>query len=372
MSLTFFFAPLIISVISVSLAALISIIDKIVNNYGQVKIDVNNGADTLTVNGGSPLLFTLGEKKIFVPSACGGKGTCAACKVKILKGIDVHMPTETPLLTPEEIQENIHLSCQIKVKSDISIEIPEELFNIKQYETIVESIKDVTYDIKEVYLKLVEPQTINFKAGQYAQFVVPPYEKIKGSTQRAYSMLSTPGDINRLGFLVRLVPGGIATTYVFKHLKEGDKFQVIAPVGDFHLQETEADMLCIAGGSGMAPLHSIICDLAEKNRMNRNIWYFFGARAVRDLFYVDRFRELEKEWSNFHFVPALSEPLPDDNWQGETGLITDVLDKYLKQHIKSDNAREGYLCGSPGMIDACIKVLNNNNVPDDKIFYDKF
>ncbi|MBN1409537.1 MAG: 2Fe-2S iron-sulfur cluster binding domain-containing protein [Spirochaetales bacterium] len=364
--------PLSVSIITGLLALLISIMDKIVNNYGEVKLDINGGQKVLTVSGGSTLLSTLAEQKIFIPSACGGKGTCGTCKVTVTTDIGPHAATETPLLTGKEIKENVRLSCQVKVKKDLSIQIPEDLFAIRRFKTTVESIVDLTHDIKEVYLKLDDPPEVNFKAGQYAQFIIPPYGKIKESTQRAYSMNSTPQDKNRLGFLIRLVPGGIATTYVHTLLKTGDKLEVIAPVGQFRLHESGAIMLCIAGGSGMAPLHSIIFDLVNRGVTDRQVWYFFGARNKKELFYFERFQELEQKWSNFHFIAALSEPLPDDNWKGDVGLITDVLDSYLKDKIKPDFPKEGYLCGSPGMIDACIRVLKAHDVTDENIFYDKF
>ncbi|MFW5807721.1 MAG: FAD-binding oxidoreductase, partial [Spirochaetota bacterium] len=171
--------------------------------------------------------------------------------------------------------------------------------------------------------------------------------------------------------LIRLVPGGIVTTYVFEKMKEGDHMKLIGPFGDFVVQDTQADMICVAGGSGMAPIKSIINDMREKGKTDRTVWYFFGARALRDLFYVEQMRKIEKEWPTFHFVPALSEPEEDDNWDGDTGLITDVLDSYFKTRI-GDNPREGYLCGSPGMIDACVKVMTDNGIGEDSIFYDKF
>ncbi|MBN1698832.1 MAG: 2Fe-2S iron-sulfur cluster binding domain-containing protein, partial [Spirochaetales bacterium] len=310
--------------------------------------------------------------RIFLPSACGGKGTCGTCKAKVVSDIGPYLPTELPLLSEEEQKEGIRLACQIKVKKNIEIEIPEELFNIGLYKTAVSSITDITHDIKEVYLKLVEPREIKFTSGQYAQFIIPPYGKISGSTQRAYSMLSVPSDSGRLGFLVRLVPGGIATTYVHTVMKEGDGFELIAPIGDFRLHSSDAVMLCIAGGSGMAPIHSILFDMEERGVRDRDVWFFFGARNKKELFYTERFRELEKRWPRFHYVPALSSPLPEDNWDGETGLITDVLDKYLKDKLESSPEKEGYLCGSPGMIDACVKVLTSHNVKEGAIYYDKF
>jgi Na+-transporting NADH:ubiquinone oxidoreductase subunit F len=364
--------PLAVAIISSFFSLVIAIIDMIVNNYGEVKVDINSGRKVLKVRGGSSLLSTLAEQKIFIPSACGGKGTCGVCKVKILSDVGPHLPTEMPLLTPSEIGDKIHLSCQVKVKKDIGISIPGDLFSIQQFRTRVESIVDLTHDIKEVYVKIEDPPEISFKAGQYAQLVIPPYGKITDTNQRAYSMLSTPQDKNRLGFLIRLVPGGIATTYVHAELKVGNTLDVIAPVGEFMYHHADSVMLCIAGGSGMAPINAIIYDLVEKGIKDRDVWYFFGAKNKKELFYVDKFRKLEKEWDRFHFVAALSEPAPDDPWDGETGLITDVLDRFLKNKIDQNRPKSGYLCGSPGMIDACIRVLQKNGTQDENIFYDKF
>jgi len=363
-------APVVVSVISSLLALIIVVVDGVVNNYGEVEIDINNSKRKLKVKGGAPLLQTLSSQGIFVPSACGGRGSCGACKVKVLSDVGPHLPTELPYMSKEEINENIRLSCQIKLKKDIKIYLPEELFNIRKFKGIVESLKDVTYDIKELRIRLVEPNEVNFKAGQYVQLVVPPYENIKEPTQRAYSISSSPSDKNHIELLIRLVPGGIATTYVHKYMKEGDVVEIVGPFGDFYMRDTNADMIMVAGGSGMAPIKSIIFDMWERGITNRNVWYFFGARSKRDLYYLELFRELEKKWSNFHFIPALSDPLPEDEWTGETGLITNVLDKYLQSVIPNENAKEGYLCGSPGMINACINVFDKHGVKD--VYYDKF
>ncbi|HOJ95049.1 MAG TPA: 2Fe-2S iron-sulfur cluster-binding protein, partial [Fervidobacterium nodosum] len=217
--MTLLIAPIVVSLISGGLALVIAIVDGIVNNYGEVDIDINDGKKVLKVKGGAPLLQTLSSQGIFVPSACGGRGSCGACKVKVLSDVGPHLPTELPYMSKEEIQQNIRLSCQIKLKKPIKIYLPEELFNIRKFKGIVESLKDVTYDIKELRIRLVEPNEINFKAGQYVQLVIPPYENVKESTQRAYSISSAPSDKNHVELLIRLVPGGIATTYVHKYMK---------------------------------------------------------------------------------------------------------------------------------------------------------
>lgn len=352
---------------------LVAAVDGVVNNYGIQPITINS-KKVLQVKGGSPLLQTLSEQGIFIPSACGGRGSCGACKCKVTTDVGPHLPTEIPYLTDGEIKENVRLSCQVKVKGPISIEIPEELFNVKRYKCTVESIRNVTYDIKEVCFKLPAGMTIDYQAGQYAQIIIPPYGKINETTQRAYSMSSKPSDKEHIELLVRLVPNGIATTYVHNYIHQGQHVEIVGPFGDFHVRETGATMLCVAGGSGMAPFKSMLYDIAEKGGNTRPIWYFFGARAVRDLYYRDEMKELEKAIPHFHYVEALSDPLPDDNWQGATGLITDVLDRYLKGTIPQEEQKhmEGYLCGSPGMINACIRVMNNNGLGNDNIYYDSF
>lgn len=367
----FLIAPGVVAVIAGILAAAISIVDKIVNNYGEVNISINSGKKVLALNGGDSLLSSLASKEIYIPSACGGRGSCGACKCKVTSDVGVHLPTEIPYLEKDEIAENIRLSCQVKVKADIDIMIPEDLFNVKKIKSRVKSIRDVTHDIKEVVFDL-QGEEISFQAGRYVQLVVPPYAKIKGSTQRAYSMSSKPSDTGFVELLIRLVPGGIATTWVHDHLQQEMEVELIGPFGDFERSETDASMICVAGGSGMAPFKSILYDMFEKGETNREVWYFFGARTTKDVLYMTEMMELGAKWDNFHFIAALSEPEEDSGWTGETGMITDVLDNYLKTKIDSEKAREGYLCGSPGMIGACNNVLTANDIPLDKIYYDNF
>ncbi len=352
--------------VSTFLAVIMVIADATIANYGEVTVTVND-EDQLTVQGGKPLLGSLMEQKLFIPSACGGRGSCGLCKVKVTSDVGDYLPTELPWISEEEQKQNIRLSCQLKVKSNIAIQIPEELFNVKEYRAEVASLTDLTYDIKQVLLRVIEPQEIKFTAGQYIQFEVPEYALSSEVVYRAYSMASQPSRKNEVELEVRLVPNGICTTYVFNYLKEGDRVTINGPYGEFYLQETDADIVFIAGGSGMAPVKSILHDMYEKGNQ-RTATYFFGARAVRDLFLVEEMRELEKNMPNFRFVPALSEPLPEDNWEGETGLITEVLDR----HFDSVENLEAYLCGSPGMIDAAVAVLAKKGLPQEKIYYDKF
>ena len=365
-------APLSLGIISAVLGALISLTDSIVNNYGEVEVNINKGKKQLKLKGGSPLLLSLSEQNIFIPSACGGRGSCGACKVQVLSDIGPHLPTEIPYLTKEEQSENVRLSCQVKLKTGIEIQIPESLFNIKKLKTTVKKITPVTHDINEVLLELPEGTDLSYIPGQYGQFEVPPYDKVKEPTQRAYSFSSNPNDKKHLEFLIRLVPGGIVTTYVHNHLKEGQTINVVAPVGEFHVQDTDAQMICVAGGSGMAPFKSIFNHMVDTGDIEkREVWYFFGARTTKDLFYLEWLADLEKKYPKFHFIAALSEPQEGDGWTGETGLITDVLHKYLTTIIEPGE-KEGYLCGSPGMLDACMVVMKKNNMQEEKIFFDKF
>jgi Na+-transporting NADH:ubiquinone oxidoreductase subunit F len=363
---TLVISVLVITAIAVVLALLMVIADATVGNYGVVKININNKKE-LEVQGGQPLLRALNNEGVFIPSACGGRGSCGLCKVQVLEGGGNYLPTELPWISEEEKKNQVRLSCQFKVKNDVSIQIPEELFSVRQFTTKVESLRDLTHDIKEVRLKLIDPPQIEMKAGQFIQFQVPAYELTDEPVYRAYSMASVPSDTTHVELEIRLVPNGICTTYVHKHLKEGDTVMVNGPYGEFFLRDTERDIICIAGGSGMAPLKSILLDMAEE-KSTRKARYFFGARTAKDLFLLDEMKALEEEMVNFKFIPALSDPQPEDNWTGETGLITDVV------HRMTENAAEAeaYLCGSPGMIDACVKVLKDLGMPEERIYYDKF
>lgn len=368
MLITFLVSVGAISGIATVLAVLMVVADSTIANYGEVKIKINDDEDeTLTVEGGNNLLSSLKEKEIFIPSACGGRGSCGFCKVKVKSDIGEHLATELPWLEKDEMKENIRLSCQVKVKSDISVEIPEEILNLQEYETEVESIVELTHDIKQIRLKLIEPAEIAYKAGQFIQFEVPEYELTAEPVYRAYSMSSVPSDKAHVELEIRKVPNGICTTYVHEHLKEGDKVTINGPYGDFYLRDSDNDLIFIAGGSGMAPIKSILLNMKDNNNQ-RKATYFFGARSKRDLFLLDLMKELEQDLANFKFIPSLSQPQPEDNWDGESGLITLTLDK----HIESGENKEAYLCGSPGMINACVEVLHKKGIPDERIFYDNF
>jgi Na+-transporting NADH:ubiquinone oxidoreductase subunit F len=366
------YQALLVGGVSVLMAVMISIIDGIVNNYGEVVVDIN-GKKQMTVKGGSKLLGTLADQGIFLPSACGGRGSCGACKCQVNSDVGPHLPTETPYLTDKEMKANVRLACQVKVKADINVQIPDELFRIKKLQTTVTNIEDLTYDIKKVTLGLPGGEEIDYVPGNYGQFEIPAYGDLKEPTARGYSFASNPERKGEVEFLIRLVPGGIVTTYVHKYLKVGQKINLIAPVGDFNVKDTGATMICVAGGSGMAPFQSIFNHMIETGEIEkREIWYFFGARTTRDMYYLDWLWGLDKKYKNFHFVPALSEPKPDEKWDGPVGLITTVLDDYLQKTISTTAPKEGYLCGSPGMLDACMTVMRKNQMTEDKIYFDKF
>jgi len=356
--------------ISGVLAALLVIAERYLANYGDCQIDINNEEKVLTVTGGASLLSSLAREKIFLPSACGGRGTCAYCKCKIVEGAGPLLPTEEPLLEQSEIDSNTRIACQVKVKQDLKILIPEELFNIKEFTSEITLIKDLTYDIKLVRLKLIDPPEISFKAGQYAQLQSKPYENVKESVSRAYSIASPSFETGHIDFMIRLVPEGICTTWVHEYLQEGEQIKITGPMGDFYLRDGDSDIIMVAGGSGMAPIVSLLADI-DKKKIDRKVIYFFGATKRRELFYMEEMKEFERRIPNFTFIPTLSVPDPDDDWDGETGLITVPLGNYLKNNENNTDV-QAYMCGSPGMINACIGVFTKNGIKRENIFFDPF
>lgn len=364
---TFLTAVGILCLICGVLALALVFADLYVNDYGICSININDSSQVLEVQGGTSLLGVLSAEKIFIPSACGGRGSCGLCKLKIHSGVGPVYPTEEPHLSPDEITASVRLSCQVKVREDMRIEIPEELFNVREYRATVASIEDVTHDIKKLRFRLQAPDPFEFTPGQYVQLECPAYRMNPEPVYRAYSVASDPADTTHVELLVRLVPNGICTTWVFEFLEQGQQVTFNGPHGDFQIHDSGREMIFIAGGSGMAPFCSILADLKARNDPRR-IRYFFGAKSARDLFFVDLMKQYEADLSDFRFIPALSEPEPDDQWDGETGLITEVVGR----HYPDCSDKEAYLCGSPGMIDACIKVLGERGLTDEYIFYDKF
>ncbi len=348
------------------LALLLILAEKKILNYGTCCIDVNEGEKKLQVPGGGSLLSSLAENEIFIPSACGGRGTCAYCKVQVTEGGSMISPVEEPYLGPEERKNQVRLSCQVKVRKDIKIRVPKELLSVKKYRGKLLSKRPLTYDIVELRIELLEPKTMDFVAGLYVQLESEEYDG-NDRVMRAYSMSSPPSDKNHIELMIRKVPNGICTTWAFEHLKEGQEVTFSGPYGKFHLSNTDAEIIFIAGGSGMAPIWGILRDIKEKGN-TRKATYFFGALTQKDLFFVDELTKLQQEVPWFKFIPALSNEPPDSDWKGERGLITDVV----ARHMPDCSKNEGYLCGSPGMIDACIKVLTKAGMTEDRVFYDKF
>ena len=356
----------IISGIGVFLATLLTLAERYLLNYGICKITINDEKE-LEVKGGNHLLSSLLQNDIFIPSACGGRGSCGLCKVKVLSGGGPLLPTETPYLSRKEQEGQIRLSCQVKVRGDVAIEIPEELFSIREYTTTVEKIVDLNHDTKTLFLRFKDGEELDFQAGQYVQIKAPQYGKNSEEVYRAYSIASPPSDKGVIQLIIRRVPQGICTTYIFDYLKEGDQLDLNGPYGDFFLRDSDREMICIAGGSGLAPIKAILHKMEEEG-IRRKATFYFGCVEKRDLYYIDEMQAFESRIPDFRFIPALSGAREEDNWTGETGLITEVVDRY----VEDGSRMEAYLCGSPGMIDACIKVLLQKGMPEDQIFFDKF
>jgi len=355
-------AIFIMNIILVVIAILLVIAEKFLVTYGDCRITINK-EKILTVSGGENLLSYFAQNKIFVPSACGGKATCGYCKVEVLSGGGSILPTEEVFISRKDRLKGVRLACQVKVKNDIEVLISPELLSAQEYKAVVVKILDLTADIKHVFLKLEEPSSISFKPGQYVQFKIPETDEF-----RAYSIASRPSQNNIVELIVRLVPNGMCSSYIHEVLDINDKIALTGPFGDFYLREDSTrDIVCIGGGCGMAPIRSILLHLKEKN-MPRKVTYFFGARSKKDLFFTEELFKLSKEFPNFKYVPALSEPKPQDNWRGETGLITQVVERT----VIGNGHTEGYLCGPPPMIDASITVLTKKGIEDIYIYYDKF
>lgn len=380
---------------------------------GLVKIIIN-GKDTLEAKAGSTLLTTLSNQKIFLPSACGGGGTCAMCKCQVLHGGGEILPTETPYFTRKQQQSNWRLGCQVKVKQDMEIVIPQKIMGIKKWECEVVSNDNVATYIKELVVKLPEGEFLEFESGCYIQIDVPATEidfkkdiyKIDDRFKedydkfniwnlkminpepifRAYSMANHPAEGNIIMLNIRLatppfdrqagafmkVNPGICSSYVFA-LKPGDKVSIAGPFGDFHIKPTDREMIYIGGGAGMAPLRSHLFHIfhTQKER-NRKVSFWYGGRSSREVFYTDHFQAIEKEFSNFQYNIALSEPIPEDNWTGYTGFIHNVLfENYLKDH-KAPEDVEYYICGPPMMNAAVFKMLDELGVPPENIAFDDF
>ena len=350
------------TVILVTLAIILVVAEKYLVTYGECKITINK-EKILTVQGGGSLLNYFAESKIFIPSACGGKATCGYCKVEVLSGGGRILPTEEVFIPRPDRIKGVRLACQVKVKNDIDVLISPELLNAQELKVTVFKIVDLTSDIKHVVLRLDDPKEIKFKPGQYVQFKIPETDEF-----RAYSIASSPLQHNIIELVVRLVPGGLCSSYIHEFLDMYDHITLTGPFGDFYLREdSDRDIICIGGGCGMAPIRSILLHLKAKG-MPRKVMYFFGARSKKDLFFTEELQALEREFPNFKYIPALSEPKPQDNWDGETGFITQAVERLMPEGF----GQEAYLCGPPPMIDASIKVLTKKGVHEIHIYYDKF
>jgi Na+-transporting NADH:ubiquinone oxidoreductase subunit F len=361
-----FVSVLVISGIAAGLALLLVVSEKKFQNYGSCSIVINDKKE-LTVEGGRSLLASLKAEKIFLPSACGGRGTCGVCKCRVMDGAGPLLPTETPFLNPQEQKDGVRLSCQVKVKKGLSIEIPAALFDIRLYQAKVAEVVNLNYDTRRFRFALAEPAAMDFTAGQYVQIACPAYKKGVEDVSRAYSIASDPKDNRFIDLIVRRVPGGICTTWMFDYVKAGDAVELTGPYGEFRLSDTQSPMIFIAGGSGMAPFISILHQMRNTGS-TRHAEYFFGGNGICDLYLHEQMAGFEKELSGFRFIPVVSRPSPEDGWQGQTGLVTDAV----KKNFTDLSGYEGYLCGSPGMIDASIKTLIGLGMPENKIYYDKF
>jgi len=379
---------------------------------GNVVIDVNEGEEKVNTAPGSSLLSTLSSQKIFLPSACGGGGSCGMCKCQVLEGGGQILPTELGFFTRKQVQQDWRLGCQVKVRNDMKIHVSEEVLGIKKWECEVMSNNNVASFIKEFVVKLPEGEKLNFRSGGYIQIDVPRYNmtykdidveerfhsdwdkfklwdlKISNTeeTYRAYSMANHPAEGNIVMLNIRIatppwdkakgawanVPPGVCSSYVFSR-KPGDKVIVSGPYGDFFAKDTKNEMLYIGGGAGMAPLRSHLFHLFHTLKTSdRKVSYWYGARSKKEIFYEDDFRAIEKNFSNFSFNIALSEPVPEDNWTGYTGFIHQVIfDHYLIGHEAPEDI-EYYMCGPGPMAAAVVKMLDNLGVPKEMLAYDDF
>jgi len=379
---------------------------------GKVTITINDDKK-IEVSQGGTLLSTLSENGIFIPSGCGGKGACGTCKVQVLEGGGEILPNEVGFFTRKQILDHWRLGCQVKVRSDLKIKVPEEIFGIKKWECEVVSNRNVATFIKEFIVKLPEGERLNFKSGGYIQIEIPAGEeidfkrdisveeeyrdewdkyhlwdlkvKINEPVVRAYSMANHPAENDIIMLNVRIatppwdkknnsfmnVPPGLGSSYIFSR-KPGDKVIISGPYGEFHIKETTREMMFIGGGAGMAPMRSHIFDQFLTKRTTRKATFWYGGRSKRELFYIEDFQRIEKEFPNFKFYVALSEPKPEDNWTGYVGFIHQVIyDNYLKHHPEPEEI-EYYLCGPPAMNAAVQKMLAELGVPEENIAFDDF
>lgn len=375
---------------------------------GNVSIAINDDTDkAITVPAGGKLLNALATEKIFVSSACGGGGTCGQCVVKIMEGGGDILSTELSQITKKEAREGMRLSCQVAVKQDMKIEVPAEVFEVKKWKCKVRSNDDVATFIKELILELPSGENVDFRAGGFIQIECPPHivnfkdfviddqykpdwdqynfwrytSKVDEEIFRAYSMANFPEEKGMIMLNVRIatppprspegIPPGKMSSYIY-NLKAGDDVTISGPFGEFFAKDTEAEMIFIGGGAGMAPMRSHIFDQLRRLHSKRKITFWYGARSLREMFYVEDYDMLQKENENFTWHVALSEPLPEDNWKGYKGFIHQVLyDNYLKDHSAPEDC-EYYICGPPMMNSAVINMLLDLGVEEENILFDDF
>jgi Na+-transporting NADH:ubiquinone oxidoreductase subunit F len=351
--------------LTTALAALLMIAERYLVNYGICRLDINAGEKPLEVNGGRTLLSSLYANEIFIPSACGGKGSCGHCKITITSGGGPVLPTETPYLSRKEVRANLRLACQVKIREDIYVRIPEDLLDVRMFASTVQGASELTHDIKEIRLRLDEPAEISHRPGQYIQVQAPAPD---GPVFRAYSISSPVYEAGTVELVVKLVPGGIASTYLHS-LNIGDTVHFTGPFGEFRLNEDPSvEIICVGGGCGMAPIRNIIYTLYNR-WPDRSCRLFFGCRTTRDVFYLDQFEELARKHPGFHVVYALSDKLgEDEKWDGETGFVHLSVDKHLEPGVR----RQAFLCGPPPMIEAVTRVLQDKGIGSKDIFYDEF
>ena len=376
---------------------------------GDVTIEINGDTEkNIITRPGGTLLSALAGQSVFLPSACGGGGTCAMCECQVMEGGGEILPTETGHISRNKAKDSWRLACQVKIKENMKIHVPDEIFSIQKWEATVESNENVATFIKELVLNLPEGENLEFEAGGYIQIDIPEYHNLTFSdfdiekeyhpdwdqykiwdlvanneepVFRAYSMANHPAEGNRVMLNVRIAtpppplwneaPPGLASSYIF-NLKPGDKVTVSGPYGEFFIKDTQREMVYIGGGAGMAPMRSHLFHLFQTLKTGRQVSFWYGARSVREMFYDEHFKDIEKKFPNFTYNVALSEPMDEDNWSGHKGFIHQVLlDEYLMKHDDPTEI-EFYMCGPPPMINACDSMLDSLGVDKEMIAYDSF